>query len=716
MPKHNKKTGNPKNISLSQILRVFNKYPKKSFNYKQLAKQLGVSNLGQRSGLESVLNQMVNKKLLIKPKPGKFQIANPKKSSFTESSSIGVIDMIASGAGYVKFENSDTDVYVPKDKTFHALHGDTVAIHLTHSGNRKPEGRVIKIIKRGNTRYTGILSVSKDFAFLATDSPRMTTDIFIPLNKLNGAKSGHKALVNIETWPEDAKNPTGKVVEIFGMAGDNDAEINAILHGHELPSSFPKNVEAVAAEIDTSIKESEIAKRRDFRKIITFTIDPDDAKDFDDALSIRKIQNGLFEIGVHIADVSHYVVPGSKIDEEAYSRATSIYLVDRVIPMLPEVLSNQVCSLRPNEEKLCFAAVFEMNENAEIKSEWFGKTIISSDRRFTYDEAQERIDNGTGEFNEEVKTLNRLAVKLRKRRFESGSIEFDKVEVKFQLDEAGNPISVIPKVQKASNKLIEEFMLLANKRVAELIGKPANQKKIRPFVYRVHDSPDIDKLKAFQAFIKQFGYEMKLGSREMITASLNAVLKAVKGKPEANLIETLAIRTMAKAVYTTKNIGHYGLSFGHYSHFTSPIRRYPDLIVHRLLEVYLANNSPDNSMILGLEDDCKHCSEQERKAEAAERDSIKYKQVQYLQDRVGHEFTGVISGVTTFGFFVELIENKCEGLVRISSLDDDHYTFDKDNFCLRGRRYKDSYNLGDRVNVIIKSADVIKKQLDFVIA
>ncbi len=715
MPKRNKKASKSKKISLSQIVRVFNKYPKKSLNYKQLAKQLGVSNFEQRAGLEAVLNQMVNKKLLIKPKPGKFQIVKGKES-FTDQSATGVIDIIASGAGYVSLESSDTDVYIPKEKTFHALHGDTVEVRLISSRSSKREGKVVRIIKQGQSRYTGILTVSKDFAFLATDSPKMYTDIFIPLGKLNGAKSGQKVLVNIQKWPEDAKNPIGEVVEIFGMAGDNDAEINAILHGHDLPSSFPKNVALVAAEIDTSIKKEEIAKRRDFRGVTTFTIDPDDAKDFDDALSIRKKANGLWEIGVHIADVSHYVIPDSKIDQEAYARATSIYLVDRVIPMLPEILSNQVCSLRPNEEKLCFSAVFDIDNNGDIQSEWFGKTIISSDIRFTYDEAQQRIEKNKGSFNQEVATLNRLAIKLRKNRFLQGSIEFEKVEVKFVLDEKGNPISVVPKVQLASNKLIEEFMLLANKRVAELIGKPANQKKIRPFVYRIHDSPDPEKLKAFQLFIEQFGYEMKLGSREIITASMNAVLTAVKGKPEANLIETLAIRTMAKAVYTTKNIGHYGLSFEYYSHFTSPIRRYPDLIVHRLLETYLKHNAPVSSVILGLEDDCKHCSEQERKAEAAERDSIKYKQVQFLQDRVGQQFTGVISGVTTFGFFVELIENKCEGLVRISSLDDDHYTFDQDNFCLRGRRYKETYNLGDRVDVIIKSADVIKKQLDFVIA
>ena len=718
MSKLNKKANKSKKISLSQILRVFNKYPKKSFNYKQLAKQLGISSFEQKAGLEGALNQMVNKKLLIKPRPGKFQIVKNKKKneSFTDRSVTGVIEMITSGAAYVSLENSDTDIYIPKDKTFHALHGDTVEIRLTSSTSRRPEGKVVKIIQQGKSHYTGILNVSKDFAFLATDSPKMPTDIFVPLGKLKGAKTGQKVLVNIMNWPEDAKNPIGEVVEIFGMAGDNDAEINAILHGHELPSSFPKNVELIAAQIDTSIKKAEITKRRDFRGVATFTIDPEDAKDFDDALSIRKKANGLWEVGVHIADVSHYVVPGSKIDQEAYTRATSIYLVDRVIPMLPEILSNQVCSLRPNEEKLCFSAVFDIADNSEIQSQWFGKTIISSDRRFTYAEAQQRIENGKGSFNESINTLNRLAVKLRKNRFEKGSIEFDKVEVKFQLDEKGNPISVAPKFQLDSNKLIEEFMLLANKRVAELIGKHTNQKKIRPFVYRIHDSPDPEKLKAFQLFIKQFGYEMKIGSKEMITTTMNAVLTAVKGKPEANLIETLAIRTMAKAVYTTKNIGHYGLSFAYYSHFTSPIRRYPDLIVHRLLETYLKNGSPESSLSLGLEDDCKHCSEQERKAEAAERDSIKYKQVQFLQDRVGDEFTGVISGVTTFGFFVELIDNKCEGLVRISSLDDDHYTFDKDNFCLRGRRYKDTYNLGDKVDIVIKSADVIKKQLDFVIA
>jgi ribonuclease R len=549
------------------------------------------------------------------------------------------------------------------------------------------------------------------------DGKQSNLDIFIPLRSLNGAKNGEKAVVKITEWPSGNKNPIGEVTIVLGKPGEHNTEMHAILAEFELPNKFSEKVEAAAESLEDKIPAQEYKNRRDFRSITTFTIDPADAKDFDDALSLRKLENGNWEIGVHIADVTHYIRPGDILEEEASSRATSVYLVDRVVPMLPERLSNGICSLRPNEEKLCYSAVFEMNDQAEIDSQWFGRTIILSDKRFSYEEAQKIIDTGEGELKDEVLTLNRLAKLIRAERFRKGSVAFERDEVKFDIDENGKPLRVYYKVMGESNQLIEEFMLLANKKVAEYCSGvittdcPPRKGKGKTMVYRIHDQPNIEKLNSFASFITKFGYQINTTSPKKISDSLNNLLDTVKGKNEQNLIETLALRSMAKAEYSTVNIGHYGLSFKHYSHFTSPIRRYPDMMAHRLLTYYLeGGKSPVTDE---LENQCKHSSDMEKKAVEAERASIKYKQVEFMSDKIGIEFDGVISGVTEWGFFVELIETKCEGLVPMRDLTDDFYEFDEDNYCITGRRQKRKFQLGDAVKVEVVRANLLKKQLDF---
>jgi ribonuclease R len=541
----------------------------------------------------------------------------------------------------------------------------------------------------------------------------MPVDIFIPLENLKGAKSGQKVVGRITDWPEHSKNPFGEVTEVLGSPGDHNVEMQSILAEHDFPLAFPANVEKEAGKIPAKIADEEYKKRKDFRNVWTITIDPEDAKDFDDALSLKKLKSGNWEVGVHIADVSYYVKPGGMIDEEAYKRATSVYLVDRVIPMLPEKLSNNVCSLRPNEDKLCFSAVFEMDEKANIINQWFGHTVINSDRRFNYEEVQEIIEKGKGEFVKEIGVLHGLASILRDARFKNGSINFATQEVKFKLDEDGTPLSVYIKEQKDSNRLIEDFMLLANKKVAEFIGKKKSQEKPKTFIYRIHDQPSPEKLTTFIEFLGKLGYSLKINSQESLAQSFNDLFKQIAGKGEENMIETIAIRTMAKAEYSTDNIGHYGLAFEHYSHFTSPIRRYPDLMVHRLLDHYLGGGQSTSKDV--YEDKCQHCSLQERSAIMAERESIKYKQVEFLLDKIGQEFEGLISGVSKWGIYVEIVGNKCEGMVRLQDLDDDFYYLDEDNYQVIGSRHGHQYKLGDQVRIMVKRIDLSRKQMDFAI-
>ena len=596
------------------------------------------------------------------------------------------------------------------------LNGDLVKILIfAKKRGRSQEGEVVEVLERKRETFVGRIEMSKNFAFLVTDKKVMFKDIFIPKEKLKDAKNGQLAVAKITDWDDYTKNPFGEIIDVLGDVGENNAEIHAILAEFNLPYEYPQNVIEAAEKIPEEIPQEEIKNRRDFRAVTTFTIDPKDAKDFDDALSIQKLDNGNWEVGVHIADVTHYVKPKSLIDKEGFDRATSIYLVDRVVPMLPERLSNGICSLRPNEEKLCFSVVFELDEDANLLDTWYGKTIIYSDRRFTYEEAQEVIETGEGDFKEEILALDKLAKGLRNQRFNHGAISFERVEVKFEIDEKGKPLSVFFKESKDANKLIEEFMLLANKRVAEFIGKKEITKgrggNPKTFVYRIHENPDPEKFENFARFVRRFGYEAMPVGEEKISSSINRLLKQVEGKKEQNIIETLAIRTMAKASYSSDNIGHYGLAFKHYTHFTSPIRRYPDMMVHRLLESYLdGGRSANNNKV---EEDCKHCSKMELVAAEAERASIKFKQVEFMNEHVGQEFTGVISGVTEWGFYVELDENKCEGMVSIRNLDDDFYRFDEDNYCIIGRKYKKKYQLGDLVKVLVAKANLVKKQLDF---
>jgi ribonuclease R len=710
-----KKQGKKKSFFFEEILNVLTKSPNKSFNYKQIAAELNVTDHSQRLLINAILEELEANDAVSQVERGKFRLKTTKRFI------TGKVDMTASGTAYIISEESEEDVLVNQRKTLNAMHGDIVRVLLYPKKKGKQEGEIVEVTERAKTEFVGTIQLSPRFAFLVPSNNKVHVDIYIPLERLNGAKDGQKAIAKIVEWPKNGVNPIGEITEVLGDVGDNNTEMHAILAEYGLPYHFPKDVERAADLIPVEITPEEIAKRKDFRNITTFTIDPVDAKDFDDALSIRKLKNGNWEIGVHIADVSHYVKPGSMIDKEAISRATSIYLVDRVVPMLPEILSNNVCSLRPNEEKLCFSSVFEITDEAEVVQEWFGRTVINSNRRYTYEEAQEIIETGEGEYSEEILTLDRLAKILRNNRFKKGSIAFEKMEVKFHLDEVGNPTGVFFKIAKDSNQLIEDFMLLANRKVAEFVGKhkgkqPEGQRGVdsqRSFVYRVHDKPNPDKLASFAEFVGKFGYKLNIKNEKTVADSMNNLLKEVNEKKEAGVIELLAIRTMAKAIYTTKNIGHYGLGFDYYTHFTSPIRRYPDVMVHRLLQHYLdGGKSVDAEK---LEEDCKHSSDMEKLAAEAERSSIKYKQVQYLKDKIGQEFDGKISGVTEWGIFVEIIENHCEGMIRQRDLTDDQYFFDEDNYCMRGKKYGKVLTLGDEVRIEVKRADLVKKQLDFML-
>ena len=697
-----------KETMIHAIIQVFKSSPKEPFNYRQISSMIGVDNQVQKLQVVEILYTLASENIISEIDRGRYRYND------WGTTMIGTFIRRQNGKNSFLPEEGGNPIFIAERNSAHALNGDKVKIQL-HAKRKgaDPEGEVIEILESQRRTITGKLQVTKGFAFLVTEDKTLANDIFIPKEKLKGGKTGDKAVVRITEWPEEAKNPLGEVVDILGEAGNNDAEMNAILAEFDLPYKYPENVEKAANKISEVITEEEIGKREDFRQITTFTIDPKDAKDFDDALSAQKLEDGTWEVGVHIADVTHYVKSESLIDREAYSRATSVYLVDRTIPMLPERLCNQICSLRPNEEKLCFSVIFKLNSNAKVLQSRIARTVIKSNRRFTYEEAQNIIETGKGDYKEEILALNELAKKLREKRFKAGAIAFDRYEVKFDIDETGKPLGTYVKVSKEANKLIEEFMLLANQTVAEFIGKTKNKTK-KTFVYRIHEQPDPERLRDFSSFISRFGYKMRTeGSKTDISKNINKLLDSVQGKPEENLIETLAIRSMQKARYTTDNIGHYGLAMDYYTHFTSPIRRYPDMMVHRLLERYQAGG---RSVIKNkYEDYCKHCSDMESVAANAERASIKYKQVEFMKDKLGQVFDGVVSGVTEWGLYVELNENKCEGLIPIRDLDDDYYEFDEKNYCLLGRRTKRTYQLGDLITVKVAQANLERKQLDFAI-
>ena len=715
-----KKKKKDRNIR-GKVISVFKENPSKLFNYKQIAAKLNIRDTQKRNSVIKALGQLSAQKIINQKEPGKY-VFQAEKRDYIE----GTLEMTSSGNAYLLLSDQE-DVFIARRNTNKALDGDHVLVYQSkRRNNGKKEGEVVEIIQRASQDYIGILERKKDFGFVNTRTSRMFTDFFIEAEELKDFEDGDKVIVHFKDWPKRATSPFGKIIKSLGRPGDQNTEMHAIMFEYGFPDVFPPEIEKIAQQLDVGIDDKEISKRKDFRKKTTFTIDPITAKDFDDAISFTPMGNGKTEIGIHIADVSHYVRPNSILDEEAYERATSVYLVDRVVPMLPEILSNGACSLRPNEEKYTFSAVFTVNDKMEIEKEWFGKTVILSDHRFSYEEVQYILDSREPKVNKDVSLdkkeyqvkpevfkaltqLDHFAKILRKKRMTNGALSFDRVEVKFNLDQENNPEGIFFKSSKDAHKLVEEFMLLANRRVAEFIGKQKNKK---PFVYRVHDLPDEEKLTSLKTIATNLGYQLNLESKQ-VNKSLNNLLLESHGKKEQQLIDTLAIRCMSKAVYTTENIGHYGLAFAHYTHFTSPIRRYPDVLVHRLLESYLNGHEKINP--IALEEACVHSSNREQMATKAERDSIKYMQVKFMEDKINQSFEGIISGVTDRGIYIEIKENKCEGMVKISEIKGDYFVYEEQSHSLVGERTNKIYQLGDQVSITVKKADLLKRQLDFIL-
>jgi ribonuclease R len=695
------------------------------YNYKQIAAKVGIYDKAGREKVKQFLTEFADAKIVLLAGRGKYKI-NPKylnTKTTNRNYMIGRLQVRGSGSGYVVPENAAPestneleDVFVPDSRQNNALNNDLVKVLVFPARkNRRPEGEIVEVIERSQSQLVGIMKIEKKVAYFIPDNPSVRRDVLIPEEMLQGAKNGDKVVITIADWVTGTRSPLGKIVYVLGKPGNNDVEMKSILAEHNFPLNFPQSVEDAADAIDKHITKEDIKKRRDFRPVFTFTIDPADAKDFDDALSYEKLDNGLHRIGIHIADVSHYVKPDSVIDKEAYQRATSIYLVDRTIPMLPEVLSNNLCSLRPHEDKLCYSAVFDLDDNAKVHKEWYGRTVIHSDHRFNYEEAQGIIEQQNPEFADNILQVDKLARIMRRQRFENHAMNFETTEVKFRLDEAGKPIGVYIKEDKEANFLIEEFMLLANRKVAELVGRKMSKKDApKTFIYRIHDEPILDKVDTFKNFVKRLGFDIRTGSKKALSSSLNEMFRQLKGRSEYNMLTRLSIRLMARAVYSTDNIGHYGLAFPYYTHFTSPIRRYPDLMVHRLLDTYLAGNPSVNKE--EYEASCKHASQMEQRATEAERESIKYKQAEYLIDKIGQTFDATITGISKWGVFAELTETKCEGMITIRKFDDDFYYLDQANYCLAGLHTGKIYRFGDSIKVKVTDVDLQKKQMNFDLA
>ncbi len=715
-----KKIKNTLSVFTSTILSIYAANPFKPMNYKQICKAMGIKDLAGKDVVYNLLIDLKDQGKLVEARPYSYVLSDATRAEYAPKPQYieGVVDMKSTGKAYVVPTDGSEDIFIAANNTGKALHGDLVKVALfPKRKNKKSEGEIVDVIERRTANIVGVLHVSKsgNYAYVTPDAENMPVNIYIPANLPKEARDGYKVMTSITEWPDGARNPLGEITKVLGKPGENEVEMESILASHNYPIEFPEDVEKEAAAIETTISKEELKKRRDFRKVFTITIDPADAKDFDDAVSLQKMPNGHWEVGVHIADVSHYVRPGSAIDKEALSRGTSVYLVDRTIPMLPEKLCNNVCSLRPDEEKLTFSVVFEMDDNAKIYDHWIGKTIIKSCRRYAYEEVQAMIEGGDGDYKEQILVLNDLAHKLRDKRIALGCINFHTEEVKFVLDENAHPIDTYVREQNESHELIEDFMLLANRTVAETFGKPTSKWRNHTFVYRIHDEPNPEKLNNFLHLISRLGYTMNISSRQSLVKSYNKLFEDVEGKGEKNLVETVALRTMAKAVYSTENIGHYGLAFDYYTHFTSPIRRYPDLMVHRLIERYLIENQPSVSK-KEYEEMCLHASDMEKQAEEMERQSVKYKQAEYLQDKIGMIFEGLVSGVSKWGVFVELKDNKCEGMIRYEDIPGDYYFLDEDNFRIIGQTTGTTIQLGDEVKIRVKSVDLFKHRMDFELA